>query len=578
VTLLTTATIGAAPTALRGPGAPARSPQDLVLLAITWASLLFSIGIPLVFVVIGAVAENPVRPERGLTLDALGRVFLDGGQLLKLVQSILFALTVGVLSTAIAAAFAWTTVRLQIAGSRFRELLILAPLFVPGFIAAVTWVWLATPETGLINRWLTSLGAPEWMQLNSLSLGWMVFILVTNHVPYAYLFISASARRLDSRMEEASLMCGRGSLFTTLRISMPLLRASLLSSTLFIAIMTLGEFSVPQILGQQGAFQPLAVSVYRSLYGENRDFGYAAAVGVELMIVSLIGLHLYTRAVRRSEQFVSVSGKGLQHTVHTPARRTSVFVWVATLVYGAVAFVIPFAAMIIMALSPFVPPSLADIQLSPSYMVDAILTSEVLKATVNTLVLAVTVPAVCIALALAIVYMSDRVRLKTSGAMSYLATAPLAVPGLVMGTGLLFFLIRTPLYGNLGIIGVGLVAVGLTHALRLVSNGLKQIDPSLEEASRMSGVSGIGTVWRIVVPLLRPAVFSAFVLVFVMSMRELSVPVVLYSPGTQVLSVVGWNYSVGAFNKACAIALFQLLLMGLSVPILRWIFRLKKGE
>jgi iron(III) transport system permease protein len=144
-----------------------------------------------------------------------------------------FSLAVGVLSTAIATAFAWTTVRTRIAGARIRETLGLGSLFVPAFVTAVGWVWPAAPDTGLINRALQSAGVPGRLQPDILTTGGMIFVLVTHQVPYAYLFVSAAVRRIDSRTEEASLLCGRGSLYTTLRISLPLLRASPLSSMPF---------------------------------------------------------------------------------------------------------------------------------------------------------------------------------------------------------------------------------------------------------------------------------------------------------------------------------------------------------
>ncbi|MFT4083856.1 MAG: iron ABC transporter permease [Nocardioides sp.] len=562
----------------RASAAPARSAQDRALLVLCWLVMLGLIGAPLVYVVVASISVDPIEPAAGFTARALQEAFGRASQWWLLAKSMAFSLVIGVLSTVVAAGFAWTTVRLSMRGTRIREVLILGALFVPSFVTAVAWVWLGTPETGLINKTLGSLGVPGWLHVNVLSIWGMIFILVTHHVPYAYLFISASMRRIDSRMEEASLMCGRGSLYTTLRVSMPLLRASILSSMLFIAILSIGEFSVPQILGQQGAFRPLSVTIYRALYGEFQDYAYAAAVAVELMLVSLIGLYLYSRTVRNGERFVSVTGRGLQHSVSRPTRRTASLVWAVTVVYGMVAFLVPLAAMVLMALSAYLPPSLSDISLSFSYLWDALNTPGVRQATLNTLELAVVVPIVCIAIALVVVYLSDRVKIRGAAALSYLATAPLAVPGLVMGTGLLLFLIRTPFYGTLAIIGVGMVAICVTHAIRLVSNGLKQIDPSLEEASRMCGVSGLATVRKIVMPLIRPSLFSAFVLIFVLTLRELTVAVVLYSPNTQVLSVVAWNYSTSALNRACAVGLLQLVIMLVSVPILRAVFRLKRGE
>lgn len=551
-----------------------RAPQDIVLLVLTWVALLALIAGPIVYVVVAAVSVDATAPGAGLSLDAVQRVFATGKMLGSLGKSVGFALVVGVLATAVATALAWTTVRLDLRGSRLRESLCLGSLFMAPFVTSVAWVWLATPETGVINKALQALHVPSWLQPNILSVPGMVFVLVAHYVPYAYLFVSAAMSRIDTRMEEASLLCGRGMTFTTFRIVLPLLRASLLSAVLFVGILALGEFSVPEILGQKGAFAPLSVTVYKALYSESQDLPFAAAVSSELMIVCLIGLFLYGRSLRHESRYVSVSGRGHAETKTRPSRVTAAVVWIATVVYGVVTFLIPLAAMVLMALSRYLAPTIAEMHLSVTNLWDAIATSQVLTATLNSVALAVAVPAVSIVIGISVVYLADRAKMPTARALTYVATMPLAVPGLVMGTGLLLLLIGTPLYGTLTFIGVGLVSISVTHAVRLVSNGVQQIDRSLEEASQVCGVSRLRTVGSILVPLIRPSVISAFILIFVLTLRELNVAIVLSTSDTGVLSVVAWNDSSSALTKAAAVGLLQLVVIFVGMGVLRGLFRL----
>jgi len=552
---------------------PGTAAHDRGLLLLTWLVLLALIAGPVVYVLVSAFSANPAQPGTGYTFSAVQQVFATGSMLWRLARSIAFALVVGLLSTALATALAWTTVRLDIKGSRARETLCLGSLYIAPFVTAVAWVWLATPQTGVINKLLISAHVPSWLQPDVLSIYGMVFVMVVHYVPFGYLFVTAAMRRIDTRMEEASLLCGRGMIYTTLRVSLPMLRAALLSSVLFIAILALGEFSVPAILDQAGAFAPLAVLVYTALYGASQNLPLAAAISAELMIVAMIGLFLYQRTLRRGERFISVSGRGHQDSTVRTSRLTAAVVWVVTLVYGVITFLIPLAAIILMALSQYLAPSLGGMHLSFANLWNSLNTSEIWTATINTVVLAVTVPVVCIVIGIVVVYLADRLKMRTARAMTYVATAPMAIPGLVMGTGLLLLLIRTPLYGSLTLIGVGLVALSVTHAVRLVSNGVHQIDPSLEEASQVCGVSRLRTVWSVLVPLIRPSVFSAFILLFVLTMRELNVAVTLSTPNTQVLSVVAWNFSSSALTKSAAVGLLQLVLMLAGMGILRAVFR-----
>ncbi|MBY8858030.1 iron ABC transporter permease [Nocardia sp. CA2R105] len=563
------------------PGAPAnrsRSPQDLLLLVLTWVVVLVLIAGPIVYIVIAAFSNDATDLSAGFTLHSVVKVFATGKMLGLLVKSLGFALVVGVLSTALATALAWTTVRLDMRGSRLRENLCMGSMFMAPFVTAVAWVWLATPETGVIDKALGAIGIPGWLQPNILSVPGMVFVLVAHYVPYAYLFVSASMSRIDSRMEEASLLCGRGIGYTTFRVVLPLLRASLLSSVLFVGILALGEFSVPEILGQRGAFTPLSVNVYNALYSESQDLPFAAAVSSELMIVCLVGLFLYGRSVRNETKYVSVSGRGHSETKNRPSRVTAAVVWVVTVVYGVITFVIPLIAMVLMAMSQYLAPTLAGMHLSLRNLWDSISTSDVWTATLNSLALAIAVPVLSIVVGIAVVYLADRAKVRTARALTYVATMPLAVPGLVMGTGLLLLLIRTPLYGTLSFIGVGLVAISVTHAVRLVSNGVQQIDRSLEEASQVCGVSPMKTVWSVLVPLIRPSVISAFILIFVLTLRELNVAVVLSTSDTGVLSVVAWNDSSSALTKAAAVGLLQLVVIFAGMGVLRGLFRLAERK
>ncbi|WP_405987924.1 ABC transporter permease [Streptomyces sp. NBC_00986] len=541
----------------------------LALLPVTWAVLAVLILAPVVYVLVASVLSEPTDLGSGFDFSAVHEVFATAHMLKLLGETIVFALVVAALTTVIGTALAWSTTRLQMRGSRLREVLCLGSLFVAPFVTAVAWIWLATPQTGVINRYLHDAHIPGWLQLNILTAGGMVFVLVTHYVPYSYLFISAAMRGLDPTLEEASLVNGRNIFSTTLRISIPILRPSILSSALFVAILSMGEFTVPSILGQGGAFQPLSVDVYKALYGDVQNIPLGAAISAELLITCLVGLYLYQRTIRSSARYVSVSGRGHRNSRISVNRKTAAAVWVLTIGYGLVAFVVPFAALVLMSLSKYLAPSIGDMHLSFANLWNTIDTTEVRTATIHSVMLAVVVPIICIVIGLAIVYLSDRLRMPTSGAMVYIATAPLALPGLVMGMGILLLFIRTPLYLTLPVIGIGLVSISVTHAVRLISNGFHQIDPTLEEASLVCGASRLRTVWSVLLPLIRPSVFSAFTLIFVLALRELNVPVVLYSPDSTVLSVVAWNYSESALTKAASVGVLQVVVMFVGMGLLR---------
>lgn len=549
--------------------------KDRVLLVVVWAIVLGLIVGPIAYLLIGAFSVNASDPFSGLTLSAVEQAYA-WPTLWLLIRSVGFSLLISMIAVAIATCWAWTTVRLKMSAAGVREALALAPLFVPPFVGTVAWIWLATPNNGLIDAEFRDLGFLRWLQPNVISTPGEAFVMVTQFVPFAYLFIAGAMRRLDSRLEEASLLCGRGITYTSFRITLRMLRASLLSAILFVTVLVMGMFAVPVLLDQSGAFAPLSVTVYNALFGATENFPLAAAVSTQLVIVCLVGLYLYGRALRRSERFVSVSGRGHLERQIDVSKPVATVIWAATTVYGLISFVIPFAALVIMAMSQFLAPSLSDLHLAWGTLWSALNQQDVWSALIRTTELSVGVPTAAVLLGTAIVYLSDRLHMRTSRTLAYVATAPLAVPGLVMGTGFLLLFIRTSLYGSLVLIGLGLVGFTVTHAVRIIGNGMHQLDRSLEEASEVCGVSRLRTLWAILVPLLRPSVFSSFVLVFALSSLDLTVPLPLYTPGTTVISITAWDDAQQAINQAAAIGLLQIAFLLAGLAILQIIFRAKR--
>jgi iron(III) transport system permease protein len=152
----------------------------------------------------------------------------------------------------------------------------------------------------------------------------------------------------------------------------------------------------------------------------------------------------------------------------------------------------------------------------------------------------------------------------------YLATAPIAVSGIVFATGVLVVYVSTPVYATIWIIAIGLGAHYLAHAVRIAGNGLGQLDPSLEEAAQINGASPMRAVGSIVMPLLRPSLFAAFVLIFVFSVREVNTAILLYSPSSLLLSVLAWNYIAdGTVAQAAVVGMLQTIMMVAGIVLAR---------
>jgi iron(III) transport system permease protein len=146
--------------------------------------------------------------------------------------------------------------------------------------------------------------------------------------------------------------------------------------------------------------------------------------------------------------------------------------------------------------------------------------------------------------------------------------APSGIPASVLAVAFLWTFIRTPMYGTMWILVLAYVAGYLPYGIRSILPGMNQIDPSLEESGRMSGLGWLRIFGKIVVPLLWPSIVATWLLLFLIFIKELPLSIMLYSEGTQVLSVPIYDFwTVGRFNDTAAIATVQILLIAIVVVL-----------
>jgi iron(III) transport system permease protein len=548
---------------------PSRRAAEPALIAIVIAGVVLLIGLPMLFVLLSAILADPFTLGSGFTLASLGSVYTSPTLLWSLWQTVAMAVGIGVVATVIGGILAWMTVRVAVPARGMLGLIAVLPLFMSPLVAVIAWISIGAPHSGLVNAWLMASGAPDWLRLNIMSLPGIIFVMTVHYVPYGYLFLAGALRNMDASLEEASYVAGESVIGTAIRIAVPLMRAPFLSSMLFVSILAAGEFSVPSLLGGRSGFVPLSVRVYEAINGFPQDYGRASAIGTMLIAISVGAFYLYRRSLRNAGRFVTMTGKNFAIRQVDPGRWAWLILAVFAL-YALVTVVLPYCALIFVALSKFRTGALTGAHLTLSHVATVLGTPDVRLAARNSVIVSLVVPAICVLLALLLAYAHDRQRMPGSGIAMYIASIPIAVSGIVFASGILVVYITTPLYGTIWLIALGLVAHYLTHAIRITSNGLGQIDPSLEEAARVNGAGLVQTLRSIVAPLLAPSIGSAALLIFIFCIREVNTAIMLYSPDSQLLAVLSWNYAAdGDLSSAAVVGLLQTVIMVVVILLAR---------
>lgn len=548
-----------------------RAPGDRALVVVVVLLLTVLVFLPTALVFVRAVTEDPRDPLATFSLDALVDSYGNPEIWVVLGQTMAMALTCGVVATALGAALAWILARTDVPMKKLFELVVIAPLFLSPFIGALAFLELGAPRTGLLNQLSRALGLSDWLSINVMTFHWLVIILALHYVPYGYLLVSGSLQNMDANLEEASHMNGRGTLQTALRISLPAVRHAMLSSVMFVTISATGMFSVPALLGANMSFKPLAVTVYRATNGFPSDYALAAALGTMLVLLSVIGLWLYQRGLRQASKFVTVTGKS-QNRKKIRLGKAKYAVIAGLVLYALVTTVLPYLALGLSAFSTST--NLDEIHVTTEAVTEVLSSPELGNALGNTVLVSAVTAVGAVAVGVLTSYVTERKRHRGSGLLNSIAMAPLAVPGIVFATGVFAMYLGTPLYGTLTIMIVAYVASYLPHATRVTGNGFAQIDKSLEEASRMCGASQTRMMTTILLPLMRPSIAAAIIMVFLFTVREINTAILLYTPDTMLLSILSFNYAQQASLPAAAVVgLIETALMIVWIVVMRALLR-----
>ena len=472
------------------------------------------------------------------------------------------ALAVGVLSCVIATPLAWLVARTDLPGRGLVRAGVMASFVTPPFLGAIAWEILAAPNSGLINqahRALFGLQPFDDPLLDIYTMEGLVFAIACYTFPYVFTLVANALDRVPSDLEDASAILGGGWWRTLRKVTLPMALPAMLAGTLIAILQALTMFGSPAILAMPAGFHVITTKIW-SLFQYPPNPGLAAAAAWPLLIFSIVLLWGQRRILGR-RGFESAGGKSGEARIVKLGR----WKWLAVLfAFTVVLFTIllPCLALLKAALTLKVsdPLSLTTLTL---HHVNFVLFefSATRLAMYNTFVLGLATATLGTGLALVVAYLANRNAIKGASYLGMLATAPVAIPGIVLGVGL-FLSYTQPglmLYGTLWILLVAFLTIELPAGYQQLSAALKGVHVDLEEASRMLGATRLQTLARINAPLLRTSVVAAWCFIFIGTIRELSATILLTTAETKLVSVI--IYDLHESGDLGAISVLGLLLL-----------------
>jgi iron(III) transport system permease protein len=185
----------------------------------------------------------------------------------------------------------------------------------------------------------------------------------------------------------------------------------------------------------------------------------------------------------------------------------------------------------------------------------------------NTIVLGASAATIGTLIAVVIAYVTARRAVRGWRALGFLATAPIAIPGIVLGVGLFLSYTRPPfiLYGTLWILLIAFVTIALPSAYQQMQASFRTIHPELEDASRILGATRLRSLLEITAPLLRTGVIATWCFIFIGVMRELSAAIILFTSETKVISVLIYDLNESGDLGAIAVIGIAMLIITFTV-------------
>lgn len=414
---------------------------------------------------------------------------------------------------------------------------------IPGIVKVIGWILLLGPKAGFLNVAVGSLTG--WFPFFDIfSMEGMIVVEGFLWIPVVFLLMATPFRSMDPSLEEAAVVSGSSDWQVFRKVTLPMATPSVLSVLVLTFIRTLEAFEIPALIGIPAGIEVFTTEIYLQLTeGYLPEYGNASAYSLLLIMLVALSMVPYYRVTQQAHRFTTVTGKGFN-----PRRKDlGNWRWLGGLLLLGLPLlqILPIGAMLWSSLVPYLrAPSIEALgEMTFNNYVTAFSNDTIVGSILNSLTISLTSASGAVFLAFVTVWLVARTNIRMRWSLDQLAMLPLVFPGIVMGVAILkmYLTLPLPVYGTIWIMVLAFTPRYLPYAIRFSHAGLLGIHRELEESATASGATWGQVARNIVVPLMLPALFAGWIYIFLITIRELSVALLLYSPGSQVISVIIWE-------------------------------------
>ena len=563
------------PRAQAGPARPAFEPKWLIIGACVALTVYLGI-VPLGFLLWQSFfTPQSAAKAAEFTLGNYREAYGSPETWILFWNSVKFASGTAVLAFLLGTLLAWMNERTNTPFKSLFFALSMIPLIIPGILFTVAWILLGSPKIGLINLALQGVLGTDTVFINVYSMWGMIWVDALHYSPMAFLLMTAAFRAMDPALEESAVMSGASLWQVVWKVTLPLVWPAIFATLLILFVRAIESFEVPALLGLPVGIQVFTSAIYQAVHRYPSQIGLASSYAVTLLLITTIGVYFQSRLSSRGSKYATMTGKGFRPRPIDlgPWRWLAVALF---LLYFLFIVVLPFAVLLWSSFQRFYSvPSLEAVQRMTLEPYRTVFDHPGLwRAVWNSFLLAIGSATLIMLVTSVICWIVVKTRLPGRWLLDNIASLPMVFPGIVLGLSIMILYLYVPIgvYGTVWILLIAYVTRFLPYGLRYNTTSMLQIHKELEESAAMSGASWATTFRRIILPLLKPGLVAGWIYIMIVSIRELSSSILLYSPGNEVLSILIWElWENGQYVELSALGVMFIVALFILVMIAQWV-------
>ena len=527
----------------------------ITLTTVTLLAIL--VALPLLFIILQAVFPQFSAGSLSGAFSGIAPQFEDPQLPAMLGGTLWIAAGVALFSAVIGLPLGVMRGLFNLPAPRLWDLIFLIPFLTPPYIAALSWM-LVLQTNGYLDQ-LTGI------DLNDLlfSRSGIVLVMTLNIFPVVYFAVSRSLLASGQRLALVARVHGATAWRAFWHITLPMVAPALAAGMLLAFTLAIEEYGVPAALGSRSGVMMMTVGIEKKLADWPIDLPGASLLSMVLIIIALAGWWFQRRLVGDKE-VTSVTGKPTENQGATLGLAVVPVVMLMALT-GLLAVGLPGLSMAISGVMSTLSGGLAWSNLTPQhYLALFSQQGDALSALGTSLSLALAASLITGLLGLLISWLVVVRQIKGRSVLDALSLLPAALPGIVVGVGLILLWNRTfwPVspYNTWAILLLSYCCLLMPWPVRYITSALRQLGGNLEPAARVHGASALQALRFIVMPLVFPAMLAAMLMVFAIASRELVTSLLLSPAGTQTVAVFIWRqFEQGSVGQGMAMATLTLL-------------------